>query len=69
MQYAQYKRLETLAGGVSASNTDFIKAAHTVLSAQGKTRQCRHNRHPWIREGLLLLATSRKGWTNWDNRR
>lgn len=69
MQYAQYKRIETKAGGISATNREFIKAAHSVLSKQGKSRNCRINRHEWLRDGLLLLTTSRKGWTNWDNRR
>ena len=52
MMYAQYCRLETKAGGAFASNRDFIKACHSVLTKQGRSAASRDARHKWLREGL-----------------
>ena len=55
MTYAQYLRIETKAGGVSATPRQFIKAAHSLLSDQGKSKDRREWRHQWLREGLAYL--------------
>lgn len=52
MQYAQYERIETLAGGVNCTPRQFIKAAHTKLTEKGRSREMRTQRHAWLREGL-----------------
>ena len=57
MSYAQYLRIETSAGGVTASPRAFIRACRKRLSAAGKGRQCRSLRHMWIRDGLQRLAS------------
>jgi hypothetical protein len=59
MQYAQYKRIETKAGGLTCTNKRFIKACYTVLSTQGKQRDSRIIRHAWLRQGLEMLSTSK----------
>ncbi len=60
MPYAQYLRIETLAGGVTASPRAFIHACHKRLSATGRGRECRSMRHAWIRDGLARLASERR---------
>jgi len=59
MMYAQYLRLETKAGGCTATPREFVKACHTVLKQSGKARNKRDVRHQWIREGLIYLNRSR----------
>jgi hypothetical protein len=46
MTYGQYLRLRL---HVSASPRSVIRAAHGMLSAQGKGSAMRANRHAWIR--------------------
>jgi len=58
MNFAQYVRIETLAGGLGCSDRAFIKALHSRLSTEGKNRENRDWRHQLIREGL---AYKRKG--------
>ena len=48
-----------MAGGVACTNTQFIRAAHTTLSALGKSAQHREWRHKWLRDGLNYLDNSR----------
>lgn len=60
MPYAQYLRIETSAGGVTASPCAFVRACHKRLSAAGKGRECRSMRHQWIRDGLARLASERR---------
>ncbi len=54
MMFAQYCRIETKAGGISATNRAFVRAAHSLLSNRGKSQQMRLMRHRWLREGLHL---------------
>ena len=49
MRYSQYLRLERIAGGVGASNKDFIKACHSVLKNKYSLVE-RDARHKWIRD-------------------
>ena len=59
MQFSQYCRIETAAGGVGCTPRQFIKAAHGLLSPKGKNRQSREARHAWLREGLAMLGGAR----------
>lgn len=59
MPYSQFLRIESMAGGTSCTNTAFIRACHSVLSDEGRTRKHRTWRHSWIRSGLLLLEDSK----------
>lgn len=59
MFITQYYRVESKAGGVSCTNREFIKAAHTILNKKGKTRAMRDQRHAWLRSGLAHLASAR----------
>lgn len=52
MIYSQYLRIESKAGGVFATRREIIRAARTMLSDYGKSRQARCNRHEWVREAL-----------------
>jgi hypothetical protein len=58
MSYAQYLRIETKAGGVSATRREFIAAAHSRTSREGKGRNMRELRHRWLREGLAYHQQS-----------
>ena len=69
MQFAQYKRIESKAGGVHCTAKEFVKAAHTCLSLYGKGRQARKNRHEWLRGGFALLNHTQHGYINWESRR
>jgi len=59
MSYAQYLRIETSAGGVTASPRAFIRACRCRLSATGRGRGCREQRHRWMRDGLRRLTSER----------
>lgn len=48
----QYQRVETLSGGSLSSDRQFIRAARTLLSEQGKPRNARSQRHAWLLELL-----------------
>ena len=52
MMFAQYCRIESLAGGVHASPREMIRAARTMLTPLGKSREQREARHQWLREML-----------------
>jgi len=52
MNFAQYCRIESMAGGLSCSDREFIRAALTKLSAEGKSVGKRAWRHAWLRDGL-----------------
>jgi predicted membrane chloride channel (bestrophin family) len=52
--YAQYLRAETRAGGLSKSTRQLIRAARTMLSPAGKTRNNRESRHDWLRSILAM---------------
>lgn len=54
MTHAQFMRIETRAGGVAASNRQFIRAAHTLLSSDGRSAKQRDARKAWIKEGIAL---------------
>lgn len=62
MTFGQYCRTETAAGGVTCSNRDFIRAAHTLLSGEGKARAMRDARHVWLRDGLDRLESARRAY-------
>ena len=59
MMYAQYLRIERKAGGISCTNRDFITAAHTILSTEGKSSAMRKVRHCWLKAGMIYLINSR----------
>lgn len=52
MMFAQYCRIESLAGGVWATKREMIRAAHMMLTPLGKSREQREARHAWLREML-----------------
>ena len=52
MMFSQYCRIETIAGGVTCSRRQFIKAAHSLLAPSSKGHAKRLARHEWLREGL-----------------
>ena len=54
MLHSQFMRIETKAGGIAASNRAFIKAAHTLLSSEGRSSKQRDARKVWLREALAL---------------
>lgn len=60
MMYSQYCRIEALAGGCHCTHRQFIRAARSKLTPEGKTRIHRDARHEWIRDGLRQLADSRQ---------
>ena len=60
MMHSQYLRIESLAGGVYASQREFIRAARSRLSPEGKSRGMREWRHEWLRDGLRQLQESRE---------
>lgn len=59
MLYSQYCRIESRAGGCSASPRAMIRAARTLLAASGKSREQRNLRHKWLREMLAKHAEAR----------
>ena len=55
MMYAQYCRLETKAGGVFATDREFIRACRSSIKRNYRgNRTQRKIRHKWIRSGLEL---------------
>lgn len=54
MTFAQYCRIETAAGGISCTARQFIRAAHALLSDEGRGFAARSARHKWIRAGLAI---------------
>lgn len=50
--FAQYCRIESIAGGASASPRAIVRAAWTLLSENGRTPAMRHHRHAWLRQVL-----------------
>lgn len=60
MPWSQYMRIETSAGGTSAGPRDFVRAAHKLLSEEGRTRAARDVRHEWLRSGLSKLTYGRQ---------
>jgi len=59
MNYAQYCRIESKAGGASCTVREFVRACHSVLSDAGKARDKREWRHEWIRAGLCQRQKAR----------
>ena len=60
--YSQYCRIESKAGGVFAPPRRMIKAFRTILSAEGKSRQCRAYRHALIGEPRQRRLRSEEVW-------
>jgi len=60
MNFSQYCRIESAAGGVHCTNRDFIRAARALLSTNGKARAQRKARHIWLRDGLEQLESARQ---------
>ncbi len=59
MLFSQYCRIETMAGGAKCTRLELIRAARTMLSPYGKSRQARDNRHQWMREALNYHSNAR----------
>lgn len=60
MMYAQYCRIESRAGGVGATDRQFIRAALSTLAKPYRyKRTSREVRHGWLREGLRMLGLAR----------
>ena len=64
MMFGQYCRIETKAGGVSASGRDMIRAARTMLAPSGKLRAQREARHQWLREMLVMHDDARQEYVS-----
>ena len=59
MMYLQYQRIESVAGGITCTPREFVKAAHSKLSKVGKRAEHREARHLWLREGLKYLSDAK----------
>ena len=68
MMFAQYCRIESLAGGVSCTPREFIKACHSVLQKRYRfgihARTVRTGRHAWIRSGLEMRLRARQEYSD-----
>ena len=52
MVYSQYLRIQTIAGGIGASNRQIIKAVRSMLNADALTNSHKLNRHKIYRLAL-----------------
>lgn len=60
MRYSTYLRCESIAGGVTCSERAFVRAALSRIAPSARfNRQCRSERHAFIRDGLRQLAEAR----------
>ena len=64
MMYGQYCRIESKAGGVSATGREMIRAARTMVTKQGLSRACRLVRHKWLREMLVMHDEARQEYVS-----
>lgn len=60
MFFAQYCRIERMAGGVGCTDKAFVKAALSLLSPEGRGRSARSARHEWLRSGLEMKRKARE---------
>lgn len=60
MMFSQYLRIETSAGGVSASRSQMLRAFRRMLTPAGKSRQMRDHRHKLTREMLKWHETAQE---------
>lgn len=63
MPYSQYCRIESIAGGVMASDRAFIRAARSRLrpdAARSADPEVRRLRHEYYREGLAMRERARR---------
>ena len=60
MLYSQYLRIQTKAGGLSASNRQIIKAVHSMLKPSARSHSHRCNRHKIIKMALQHHSKQRK---------
>lgn len=58
--YAQYLRIERLAGGVTATRAQIVRASHKLLGKRGRSSGLRKWRHAWINRVLVHHTDSRK---------
>jgi len=59
MMFAQYCRIESRAGGVSATSREMIREAHKMLKKSGRGRAQRSARHVWLRDMLSMHHDAR----------
>ena len=60
MPYSQYCRIESIAGGVFASDRDFVRAALSLFRPEKRyCRELREVRHEWLMDGLRMMQESR----------
>ena len=62
MPWAQYLRIERIAGGVSATPRQFIRAALSLMTPDGRSRHHREARHAWLRHGLAHRTAAREAY-------
>lgn len=61
MNYSQYCRIESAAGGVACSDREFIRAALRLVSKDHRrARSKRIVRHEWLRAGLAHKIEARR---------
>lgn len=61
MNYSQYCRIESAAGGVACSDRAFIRAALRLISEKHRrARSKRAARHEWLRAGLAHKSEARR---------
>lgn len=58
MMFAQYCRIESRAGGCCSTSRAMIRAAHSMITSKGKSRECRESRHAWLRSMLEIHEKS-----------
>ena len=65
MTYAQYLKIETMAGGVGCTNKQFIAACLRYILPQARHHHLyRKDRHMFIRDGLAYLQKTRSQYIN-----
>ncbi|MHC4302433.1 MAG: hypothetical protein ACYS7Y_34675 [Planctomycetota bacterium] len=61
MMFAQYCRIESKAGGVSASGREMIRAALSLIKPESRySREYRKGRHEWLRQMLVMHDEARR---------
>lgn len=60
MNFSQYCRIESAAGGIGASDRTFIRAALKLIKPESRfLRKQRDIRHEWLRDGLKIKQAER----------
>ena len=60
MPFAQFLRIQTKAGGVSASNRKLIKTIRSMLSKKGKSFESKEFRKDLFRQVIAIQKRQRK---------